>query len=69
MGSGQERHSQMESIVNMALYLLLCLHSDSFSPHRVKGALSFGDLHYSVIVKVHEVAVVDSNNIEMFTTL
>lgn len=46
-------NSQMESMVDMTLYLLLYLNSDSFSPHSVKMASSSGDLHDSVKVKVH----------------
>lgn len=62
-------YSQMESIVDMTLYLLLYPHSDCFSPHSVKRALSFGDLHYSGKVKAHEVAVVNSHNPDVLTHL
>lgn len=60
-------YSQMESIVDMTLYLLLYTHSDGFSPQSIERALSFGDLHYSGKVKAHKVAVVNSYNPDVFT--
>ncbi len=56
----------MDSIINMTLYFLLYLYSDSFSPHNVKRTFSFCDLHYSEKVKSHKVAVVNSHNTEIF---